>query len=328
MAVGGSKFLLEKTWKASASTTTTFNTPGNIVIPYGRSQVVVTGRGGTGIASSPPSISGYNPSTPGNLTYNPISGGNFSFSYSPTPGYTEYNPPSGGNYAGGNPPSGGNFGGYNPPSGGNANYNPPVSGFLMDQTQTTWFYNPLNGSYNYGGSYTFPTSFNPNCPSPFTSTSGPYPVYNPEGGVQYGYTETTFACTPISGSSVAGYNSPSPGTIFYNPEIPGNATYNPITPGDPYYVPPSPGYSVYNPISGGNLAGGNPAVPGNAIYNAGVSPAPGVPTTVLGVTLPGGLPGETAPVVSPTTINRYQFPDGTTYPVTVPTGSYVNIQIS
>jgi hypothetical protein len=85
---------------------------------------------------------------------------------------------------------------------------------------------------------------------------------------------------------------------------------------------------VFNPISGGNLAGGNPAVPGNANYNTGSSPVPGTPTNVLGVTMPGGNPGQVASVVSPTTVNRYQFPDGTTYPITVPSGSYVTIQIS
>lgn len=320
MAVGGSKFLLEKTWKASASTTTTFNTPGNIVIPYGRSNIVVTGRGGTGIGSAPSTIAGYNPTVPGNLIYNPVSGGNYSFSYSPTPGYTEYNPPSGGNYAGGNPPSGGNFGGYNSPQPGNPNYNAGTSGVSMVQNQTTWYYNNLNGAYYYAGSYTFPASFNPSCPSPFTGF-----VF----GADSLYYETNFSCTPVSGGgNIANYNPNSPGTAFFNPYIEGNATYNPITPGDPYYVPYQPGVDVYNPVSGGNFAGGNPAVPGNANYNAGTGPVPGTPTNVLGVTMPGGNPGQEASVVPPTTINRYQFPDGTTYPVTVPTGSYVIVQIT
>ena len=315
MAVGGSKFLLEKTWKASAGSTTTFNTPGNIVIPYGRSDIVVTGRGGTGIGSGPSTIAGYNPSTPGTLTYNPISGGNFSFSYSPTPAYTEYNPPSGGNYAGGNPPSGGNFAGYNAATPGNPNFNPGFAGMYVAQYTVLNFAAPRY-DYPYTTYNLAESAANP-CPSPSVYTEPGY------------YQSTTYSCTPHTfPGNIIGYNPNTPGEIVYNPYSEGTATYNPISPGNPYYVPAEPGSSVYNPVSGGNFAGGNPAVPGNANYNLGTSPVPGTPTTVLGVTMPGGNPGSTAAVVSPTTINRYAFPDGATYPVTVPTGSYVTIVVS
>ena len=399
MAVGGSKFLLEKTWKASAGSSTTFNTPGNIVIPYGRSNIVVTGRGGTGIGSGPSTIAGYNPSTPGTVTYNPISGGNFSFSYSPTPAYTEYNPPSGGNFAGGNPPSGGNYAGSNPPSGGNfaggnppsggnyagsnppsggnyagsnppsggnfagsnpavpgnANYNSPSPGqtaavytqYICEPTGFGGFtvdaeiYNSVNGSdFNYVG-------FSNVCPAPAYNTvtynsspgnaTGSYNPSTPGETIYNPVTPGNDAYNPLSPGNdnynpvtpgTETYNPLTPGNDAYNPVTPGTATYNPISPGNGYFVPAEPGSSVYNPVSGGNFAGGNPAVPGNANYNVGSSPVPGTPTNVLGVTMPGGNPGQVASAVPPTTINRYQFPDGTTYPVTVPTGSYVTIQIS
>lgn len=378
MGIGGSKFLLEKSWKASASSTTTLNTPGNIQIPYGRSDITVTGRGGTGIAASPSTIANYNPSTPGTLTYNPVSGGNFSFSNSPTPAYTEYNPASGGNFAGGNPPSGGNYAGSNPPSGGNyagsnpasggnlaggnppsggnfagsnpavpgnPNYNSPSpgqtafvqsiyvcepagGGELLVELQT---YNTVNGlDVNFEG-------FSFTCPSPFNNTvtysSTPGNAtgnYNPSTPGETTYNPVipgTATYNPISPGTDS-YNPVTPGTDSYNPVTPGTETYNPINPGNPFFVPAEPGFSVFNPVSGGNFAGGNPAVPGNPNYNLAVSAAPGTPTVALGITLPGGNPGAVASVVSPTRINRYQFPDGTTYPVTVPTGSYVTIQIS
>ena len=357
MGIGGSKFLLEKTWKAAASSTTTFNTPGNIVVPYGRSDIVVTGRGGTGIGSAPSTIAGYNPSTPGTLTYNPVSGGNFSFSNSPTPGFTDFNPSSGGNFAGGNPPSGGNFAGSNPPSGGNLTYNPPSGGnfagfnpptpgnanfnspspgqtaFVQTQfvceptgignqrTVEAQIFNTVNGfDSNFLGT-------SPNCPVPFNNTvtysstpGNPTGSFNPS-------TPGEIVFNPGTPGNIA-YNPITPGETTYNPITPGSITYNPISPGNPFFVPAQPGFSVFNPISGGNLAGGNPAVPGNANYNAGTGPVPGTPTNILGVTMPGGNPGQVASVISPTTVNRYQFPDGTTYPVTVPTGSYVTIQIS
>jgi len=63
---GGSKFTLEKTWRASGVGTTNFNAPGNFTIPYGRNVINVSGAGGTGTAAVPGNLN-YNPIVPGNL---------------------------------------------------------------------------------------------------------------------------------------------------------------------------------------------------------------------------------------------------------------------
>ena len=46
MALGGGKYTLEKTWRASGTGTQNFNAPGNIAIPYGRYQITVAATGG------------------------------------------------------------------------------------------------------------------------------------------------------------------------------------------------------------------------------------------------------------------------------------------
>lgn len=306
MAIGGSKFLLERTWKAAAGSSTTFNAPGNIVIPYGRYNITVTGRGGTGPTGSPSNLAGYNPPVPGNANYNPLTPGNPA--YNPIePGNINYNPVTPGNPT------------YNPISGGNPAYNPPGSGFGVTSATYISDYWPTNG-------YTFPSNYSTSyytdasCPSPTSSTN----YYFVPGG--YGpvtrYTTINYSCSPTSvPGNYAGTNPPSGGNYAgENPSSGGNyAGENPSSGGN---------YAGVNPPSGGNYVSGNPASPGNANYNTATSPTPGSPTTVLGVTFPGGSAGLTASVVSPTTINRYAFPDGTTYPVTIPSGSYVTINIS
>jgi len=108
MPIGGSKFELEKTWRATGVGTTTFNTPGNFTIPYGKQSMYITGKGVDGLAASvasytPGTLASYNPGTvaaytpgsvasytpgtlagyvPGNIAYyNPGSSGNYGFSY-------------------------------------------------------------------------------------------------------------------------------------------------------------------------------------------------------------------------------------------------------
>ena len=266
MAIGGSKFLLEKTWKTSSGSSTTFNSPGNIVIPYGKYDITVTGRGGSGSSGAPSSISNYNPNVPGSANYNPIVPGNAN--YNPiVPGTATFNP--------GNPSQGFN-----------------VTGNVYRQVRLVAF-------NNFFYPYAPPVyGYNQFCPSPETF----YFVYIGPTGYEQQYDTITYTCA---------------GPVGW----PGNATGS--------SNPPSGGnYSGANPSSGGNYESGNPAVPGNANYNAATNPSSGTPTTVLGVAMPGGNLGQVASVVPPTTINRYQFPDGTTYPVTVPTGSYVTIQTS
>ena len=266
MAIGGSKFLLEKTWKASAGSTTTFNTPSNITIPYGKYDITVTGRGGTGSVGAPSSISNYNPTVPGNANYNPVTPGNAN---------------------------------YNPVVPGNATYNPAnlSEGFAVNSNTYRQEYNVAYGTSSFS-TISGPYELNQACPSPTTT----YYVFIGNQGYMWHYDTTTYSCSGPQG-------------------WPGNATgsLNPSSGGN---------YSSVNPSSGGNYSSANPTVPGNANYNVAGSPAPGTPTTVLGVTMSGGPPGSEATVVSPTTINRYAFPDGATYPVTIPTGSYVTIVVS
>lgn len=110
-------FNLEKTWRASGTGTTTFNTSSNYSIPYGKYSITVEGKGANG-----------NSNIPGNSNYNPPSGQNAGY----------YNPP----FQDNNPAA------YNPPFyqaespwgprviGGTQNYNPPVPGTVAN-------YNPL-----------------------------------------------------------------------------------------------------------------------------------------------------------------------------------------
>lgn len=289
---GGGGFKLEKTWRATGVGTTTFNSPSNISIPFGKYEILVSGRGGTGnpntpgnIASYnpfipstisgyntaiPSSISGYNTIVPGNATgnYNPGSGGNLA-------GYTT----SGGNLAGYNPgtPPTPAFtvyeyvtryesaffvpsyatGSYNPPSGGNlASYNPYVTGSAN--------YNPITpGNANYNPIVTGTQNYNPPTPG---GTATIYSAYVCEPTFPSGFTVDLNQYNSFYGAyntNFIGYraNCPIP-TTFYEtvPPAPGNATGN--------YNPPSGGnIANYNAPSGGNIANYNPPSGGTANYN-------------------------------------------------------------
>ncbi len=269
MPIGGGKFTLEKTWKTTASSTTTLNSPGNVTFPYGKYDGYVEGRAQSG-----------NPYTPSYTNYNPGSGGN-----------AYYNPGSGGNYAGSNPGSGGNYAGTNPYTPG---YNASAYGSGSMFASAEWYcsgtFQARYLSYTFGGarefnyppSSTYYTTTGSGCPAPQYA----FVTYPPE---LYYY--------PVPGSG---------GNPYYNPYYPGSAYYNPYYPGN---------FAGYNPYYPGNASGSNPAVPGN----------PGAAANVLGVYFPGGAPNSTAPYVSPTKIDRYVYPDGATYPVSVPSGGYVTI---
>jgi hypothetical protein len=205
---GKPSFGLQKTWRASGTGTQTFNAAGNYSIPYGRHQITVTGRGGTGTAAVPgnpnynPVVPGnayYNPYVPGNPNYNPYTPGNpasyyagfyMDVTYSPffggyIPSYyipgnpSSYNPGSPGNVSGYNPSSGGNYAGTNPSSGGNyANTNPTTPAV------------PGNASTALG--ITLPGSNTGGTPAPATPATlvsyysypdnATYPVSVPSGG--------------------------------------------------------------------------------------------------------------------------------------------------
>jgi hypothetical protein len=252
---GKPSFGLEKTWRASGTGAQTFNSPSNYAIPYGRYQITVAGRGGTGTAAVPgnPTYNPYtpgnpfsNPFVPGNPNYNPYTPGN-PFSNPGTPGNPNYNPYT--------PASGGNPSGSNPSTPGNYNYYP---GYYQSPYYSFYFDDVIPGYYTPGNI----SGQNPATPG--------NPNYNPY--------------TPGSGGNFAGNNPFTPGNSGVNPGSGGNFAGN---------NPGTPGNSGVNPGSGGNFAGNNPttpAAPGNAATalgvtmpgsNTGGTPAPATPATLV-----------------------------------------------
>ncbi len=213
------------------------------------------------------------------------------------------NPASGGNYAGTNPPTGGNYAGTNPTYPGNyAGTNPTVpgnyAGVNPSQPGNYAGTNPSTpgnptGQVNIATYYGAQTTYS-------TGNSCPTPYYIPFDG-----TSVNFSCSPI-------LNPPAPGNPKYNPPTPGNPKYNPPTGGNPKYNPPTGGNPYYNPY-----------YPGNAYYNPYNPGNPGPTTNVLGVTLPGGPRGQSAPVIGPVPIELEYTNDGVSVPV--PSGGYVKI---
>ena len=367
MPVGGGKFTLEKTWRASGTGTTTFNAPGNFTLPFGKSVTTVQGRGGTGNPGTTGNISAYNPPSGGSANYNSFTSGNAN--YNPiSPSTVIYNPTSGGN-AYFNPAfPGSDY--YNPVSGGNPYYNPIVPGnanYNAYQSGTD-FYNPVvPGTTTYNSPLVrveqwvtyepFTENFynvffqNPSpCPTPFGQfdSNGAYiqtyyycetvpgnSTTNPPTGGNYAGTNApsggNFAGNnPSSGGNYAGVNPSSGGNYAgTNPPSGGNvAGYNPISGGNfAGYNPQSGGnLANYNPPSGGNIASYNPSSPGTALYNPSSPAVAGTPSVALGVSMAGGATG-TGTYVAPTTISTYDYPDNQTYPVTVGSGGYVQIEV-
>lgn len=262
---GGSKFTLEKTWRASGVGTTTFNAPGNFAIPYGKNKITVTGKGAAGVAGN---IATYNPPTypyaPYNSptypagTYNPPAYPVATYSPPTYPGAT-YNPPSYpvGTYNTPTYPTAT----YQPVPGNAATYNP--AGAYYSYSGTVYFY-----GFGYPYSYTDASDYGYDCPAPYSY--GAYlPTYGPFGG-----SATYYYCS-VSGyysGEVASYNPPGTGPATYN-TVPGNiASYNKI-PGNAITYNMAPGNAAtYNKIPGNiasyNITPGNPStyntVPGNA----------------------------------------------------------------
>ena len=119
------KFGLEKTWRATGTGTFTFNAPGTFSIPYGKSDITVEGKGGTGEEE---------------VVGNP-----------------NYNSPVDGNIASYNPDTGGNFANNNPTETNIANYNPVIAGSGGSAITTAV------GGGNFAGNsagYTISTGFN------------------------------------------------------------------------------------------------------------------------------------------------------------------------
>ena len=228
---GGGGFKLEKTWRATGVGTTTFNSPGNFTIPFGKYEVLVSGRAGTGNPNTPGTISGYNPIVPSTVSgSNPTTPSNISGYNAVSPGNPTgvFNAGSGGNFAG-YTQSGGNVAGYNAPTGG---------GFNVTQFVST--YDIIR---NAG------TSNNP------TGTFNP-----PSGGNIASY--NTF----VAGS--ANYNAYVAGSANYNPYVVGNANYNPYVVGNANYNTPVTAtiYRTYLCEPAGTFFDPDNASPGAALY--------------------------------------------------------------
>lgn len=309
---GGGGFKLEKTWRATGVGSTTFNTPGNFTIPFGKYDILVSGRAGTGNPDTPGNISGYNPIVPSTIAgynapspsniagYNPISPGNATGLYNAGSGgnfagYTQ----SGGNIASWNAPTPGGFnvteyvtrydqyftggtpgnptGTFNPPSGGNiANYNPFVAG--------NGVFSPITpGSANYNSPSPGNQNYNPPTPGGFATITTNYscePTGFPGGSIIVDFFEyNSFYQVQNDGTFIQpSLPCPAPSVNYQTiPPSPGNATgvYNPPVTGS---------IAGYNPPSGGNLVGYNSPSGGNPNYNPLVSgtqnfnsPTPGIP---------------------------------------------------
>ena len=306
---GGGGFKLEKTWRATGVGSTTFNAPGNFTIPFGKYEVLVSGRGGTGNPNTPGTITGYNPTVPSTQSgsnpgtpstisgYNPVIAGN------PT-GQT--NAGSGGNFAG-FVQTGGNFAGFNTAG---------VGGFYVTEFIQRFDTYLVGASSNTPTGTTNPTSggnpvFNPIIPgnpatfNPFIPANN---NFNPQVPGNQNFTPggfatlyITYACEPVGEPFFTGkyydifvYNSfygnnnvngsfyqsnnecPSPITQYQEipPQVSGT---NPMTGGNFSGIPASGGNIIpANPNSGGNPAGTNPIIPGNQVWNPFSA---GVPTT-------------------------------------------------
>ena len=278
---GGGGFKLEKTWRATGVGSTTFNSSSNFTIPFGKYEILVSGRAGTGNPDTPGNLAAYNPTVPSTLAgYNPDSPSNISGYNTETLGGPTgvYNPGSGGNLAG-YTQSGGNFASTNPPTGG---------GFYVTEYVTIYTANPPGGAtgnptgvYNPGSGGNL-AGYNPYVPGPANYNS-PIP-----GGTATIY--TTYVCEPVE-------NPPGPGgggayidvfeynsfyqeyninTFFGFPNYTFGGFFCPVPATTNQSVPTTPGtISNYNPPSGGN-ANYNPEISGNQNYN---SPSPPTPPT-------------------------------------------------
>ena len=134
--------------------------------------------------------------------------------------------------------------------------------------------------------------------------------YNP-GNVAT-YSGNTLA---VYSGNTANYNSGNPASYLGNTL----ANYNPGNP------------DTYNPRNPATYSGNNAATynAGNvAFYNSPIAGNPGTPTNVLGVYFPGGASDTPAPYVPSTQVSYYDYPDGSSYPVTVPTGGQIVVNIS
>ena len=99
-----------------------------------------------------------------------------------------------------------------------------------------------------------------------------------------------------------------------------NSSYNIGTqPATAYTIVYSTNYNLAYPV------GNTPAA--NYVINSYSPGAPGDPTTVLGVYFPGGSIGSSAPYVSDTVVQYWDYPDYKTHPISVPPGGQIVVKL-
>lgn len=271
---GGGGFKLEKTWRATGVGTTTFNSPGNFAIPFGKYEVLVSGRAGTGNPNTPGTISGYNPIVPSTISgSNPTIPSNISGYNTISPGNPTgvFNAGSGGNFAGFTQ-SGGNVAGYNAGTGGGFNVFEYIARY--DTYREGASSNTPTGTYNppSGGNG---ASYNPFVPG----TSN----YNSPTPGQTAYVETNFVCEPAFPTGFFTIDRFTYNTVFFPTngieiEFIGNSSFCPAPFTNFITYSPTPGNVVSsNPPSGGTQ-NFNPVVNGTENWNVFSN---GTPTTYL-----------------------------------------------
>jgi len=99
-----------------------------------------------------------------------------------------------------------------------------------------------------------------------------------------------------------------------------NSSYNIGTqPATAYSIVYSTNYNLAYPV------GNTPAA--NYVINSYAPGVPGDPATVLGVYFPGGSVGNTAPYVSDTVVQYWDYPDYKTHPISVPPGGQIVVKL-
>lgn len=325
---------LEKTWKPGPATTTTFNSPGNLQIPYGRYRGVVSGRGASGNA---PNASTYN--TNYNTNYNvayPV--GNRPIATQPasawnTNFYVDYPIES---FQQGNPAS---TGSYNPSS-----FSMYFVSYVDCDQNSLDRYWVFNSPANPGGT---PVYESPAAECSWTSYAFQYflnrYVYFEARTGQRNYSPATttqqvmgccswlseqYSPSPSNASSLTRQYGGTPGNLIYtfNYNIAYYVSY-PIAnqPASAWNTNYNTNYNVAYPIS--NQPIGTQPV---ATYNAATA---GTPATLFGVPFPGGALSNTigapnpAPSVSATQFAYWEATDGTTVAVPVQPGGTVTVTL-
>ena len=309
------KFGLEKTWRTTETGTFTFNAPGNFSVPYGKNDITVEGKGGTGEAEVEGNPN-YNPPVDGNIaSYNPDTGGNFAGNNPNETNIANYNPVIAG--TGGNPIieaiGGGNFAGTNSGSEVSTGFNSDT--FIAGDPPSYFAGNPDTfvagnpGSYFAGNADTFiagdPSVFvagTPNFNAPvFVEAIYLEPsywngvfgnLYPPVVLVQGSYSPASYVPgTPDGGTNPSSYFAGNPDT-FIAGEGSVYSSPNPDSggPGDPAsYFGGNPdtfisgsenftyvaGSPIYNPIEYG-VTGYNPSNPSSG-GNPNYAVVPGNP---------------------------------------------------